>query len=140
MTFVKGRTKPRSRGSEKKGREQSEVQRLKTENLALKRQLTRMRKQLSRMNSDQFENVEEAIGVQTREDEIMRQHQAIEHWRCFTCKEDYLRLIIIQRPDGAFYFRKCPNCENRTRLKPLEAHVEGPPTGGLLRNSDKNSA
>lgn len=108
------------------------MQRLKAENNALKRQLTRMRKQLERINSDHFDNVEEAMGAKTREDEILEVQKLIEHWRCFSCKDDYLRLIIIQRPDGAFYFRKCPNCENRTRLKPLGEHVEGPPDEGRI--------
>lgn len=142
MAVVKGsRIKARSRGSEKKNKELSEIQRLKAENLQLKRQLTRIRKQLARDQADRFDSIDNALEAQIREDEALRelrkQQKLIEHWRCFKCKEDYLRLIIIQRPDGGFYFRKCPGCENRTRLKPLNDKVEGPPSDGLQINLTK---
>ena len=137
MTIPKGaRTRARSRGSEKKVKELSEIQRLKTENGRLKRQLSRIRKQLARDQADRFEDINGALEAQVQEDEarkeIIKQQKLIEHWRCFKCEEDYLRLIVIQRPDGAFYFRKCPQCENRTRLKPLNDQVEGPPAEGSL--------
>lgn len=126
-----GRVKSRSRGSEKKNKEMTEIKRLKADNLNLKRQIARMRKQLSRVNSDSFEDIEGALEAQSREDQLLKeleeQRKMIEHWQCFSCGADYLRLIIIQRPDGAFYFRRCPACENRTRLKPLKGDVEGPP-------------
>ncbi len=132
MAIPKGRFKARSRGSEKKSKDQPEIQRLKIENSQLRRQLSRLRKQITRINTDEYENVEEALGAQNREDEIIGQQKLIEHWRCFHCNDDYLRLIIVQRPDGAFYFRRCPNCERRTRLKPLEDSVVGPPSNGSV--------
>lgn len=126
-----GRIKARPRGSEKKKKELNELQRLKTENLKLKRQLTRLRKELSRAQTDEFSDLDEAREAQSREYqaiiELEKQKRQIAHWQCFKCDLDYLRLIIIQRPDGAFYFRKCPACEHRTRLKPLREDVEGPP-------------
>ena len=136
MAVVKGsRVKARSRGSEKKNKDLSEIQRLRTENASLKRQLSRIRKQLARDQSDRFSDVDDALRAQIREDEafdeIAKQQKLIEHWRCFKCDNDYLRLIIIERPDGGFYFRKCPRCENRTRLKPLSDSVEGPPPEGV---------
>ena len=118
------RCKARARGTDnKKKKDLTEIQRLKAENARLKRQMTRLRKELTRVSNDQFENVREALEVQDREDaafvEMEKKKRLVEHWQCFKCREDYLRLIVIQRPDGAFYFRKCPGCENRTRLKPL---------------------
>lgn len=127
---IGGRSKARARGNERKKKEMSEIQRLKNENIRLKRQLTRLRKELARVNMDRFDNVREALEVQDREDaafqQIEKEKKLVEHWQCFKCREDYLRLIIIERPDGAFYFRKCPACENRTRLKALTDSVEGP--------------
>lgn len=138
MAIVKGnRIKARSRGSEKKTKELSEIQRLKAENLSLKRQLSRIRKQLSRDQNDGFDDINGALQIQILEheaiEEIDKQKKLIEHWRCFKCNEDYLRLIIMQRPDGGFYFRKCPQCGNRTRLKPFSDSVEGPPSEGNIQ-------
>ncbi|MBF0442901.1 MAG: hypothetical protein HQK54_13425 [Oligoflexales bacterium] len=117
-----------SRGSRK---EHDEIHHLREENQKLKRQLNRLRKQIARVDMDKFQNIREVIEAQQKEDdafvEEMKQKKLIEHWQCFKCGRDYLRLIIIYRPDGDFYFRRCPTCNKRTKLKKLEENVVGPP-------------
>ena len=111
-------------------KEHSEMQKLKHENQKLKRQLNRLRKQLARVDLEEFTNVKDALIAQEREDAVIENEtqdkMEIEHWRCYQCEKDYLRLIIVQRPDGDFYFRKCPNCQRRTRLQPFNNQVQGP--------------
>tara|TARA_B100000902_G_C26972027_1_gene745891 strand:+ start:132 stop:506 length:375 start_codon:yes stop_codon:yes gene_type:complete len=111
-------------------KELKEIQRLKHDNVALKRQLNRLRKQIARVNLDRFENVRDALEADHREDEqetkLAKQRRLIERWQCFHCGEDYLRLLVINRPDGEFYFRKCPNCDHRTRMQRFDKGVEGP--------------
>lgn len=46
-------------------------------------------------------------------------------WQCFSCGEGYLRLIIINRPDGRHYFRSCNCCDKRTKIKRYTEDVEG---------------
>lgn len=125
--MAKGKT---LKGKNAKSKEQGELQKLKQENQKLKRQLNRLRKQIARVDLDDFNNVKEALEAQAREDEAYSQleekKKLIDKWRCFDCGTDYLRLIIIQRPDGDFYFRKCPTCLNRTKMKPFSDSVKGP--------------
>ena len=113
-----------------RSKEHSEMQKLKHENQKLKRQLNRLRKQLARVNMDEYSNVKEALDAQDREDVAFEQkdkdRMIVERWQCFQCGQDYLRLVVVQRPDGDFYFRKCPTCEKRTRLKPLTGDIQGP--------------
>jgi hypothetical protein len=116
-----------------RAKEFTEIQKLKHENQKLKRQLERLRKQLARVDFEEYSNIKEALEAQQREDVVFEQQNAEREitakWRCFQCSEDYLRLVIVQRPDGDFYFRKCPKCENRTRLKPFSENVQGPRAG-----------
>jgi len=117
-----------------KDKDHSENQRLKHENQKLKRQLERLRKQLARVDLEVYSNIKEVVEAQQRED-IVFEGEIIDHkrkdnlkkqWQCHQCNEDYLRLVVIQRPDGAFYFRKCPNCTNKTRMKPFSEKITGP--------------
>lgn len=117
-----------------KDKEHSENQKLKHENQKLKRQLERLRKQLARVDLEVYTNIREALEAQEREDlafeeaEKDREKKATlkQQWECHECGMDYLRLVIVQRPDGAFYFRKCPACDNKTRLKPFTEKVQVP--------------
>ena len=116
-----------------KDKEQTINQKLKYENQKLKRQLERLRKQLARVDLEVFTNIKEAMEAQCREDiefETEQKHRDDEssikkQWLCNNCGEDYLRLVIVQRLDGSFYFRKCPACKNKTRLKPFTSDVKG---------------
>ena len=113
---------------DKKDREKKENQKLKQENQKLKRQISRLNKQISRLDLDNFVNIREAMDAQQKEDanfDIEKKKIDVKFkWVCHKCSNDYLRIIIISRPDGDFYFRKCPNCENKTRLKPFTEKVE----------------
>jgi len=113
---------------DKKDRELKENQKLKQENQKLKRQISRLHKQISRLDLENFSTIREALEAQKKEDlvfvEETKQIDVKFKWCCHQCKEDYLRIVIISRPDGDFYFRKCPSCENKTRLKPFTEKVE----------------
>lgn len=113
---------------EKKDREKKENQKLKQENQKLKKQISRLNKQISRLDLDNFGNIREAVEAQQREDIDFglktKQIDVKFKWVCYKCGDDYLRIAIISRPDGDFYFRKCPNCENKTKLKPFTEKVE----------------
>ena len=48
-------------------------------------------------------------------------------WTCKVCKRGHLKLIIINRHDGQYYFRSCidKDCKNRTKMKKYTEDVEG---------------
>lgn len=48
-------------------------------------------------------------------------------WKCHQCGEGVMKLTILSRPDGKFYYRSCSlsPCKNRTNLKPYHDEVEG---------------
>jgi DNA-directed RNA polymerase subunit M/transcription elongation factor TFIIS len=81
-------------------------------------------------------NIKEVLEAQDREDvefenednERKRLDAVKRDWTCRKCGADYLRLMLVQRPDGVFYFRLCPACKNRTRLQPFKDTVKGQET------------
>lgn len=105
------------------------VDRLKKENKQLKIQLARLRKVLDRIDLENYNNLKEIVHKQRREDTDLH-NEKIEsnlekQWECHKCHEDVLRIIIVDRQDGVFYFRRC-SCGNRTKMKKYHDKVEGP--------------
>lgn len=47
-------------------------------------------------------------------------------WKCFSCNLGIMKITIISRQDGKFYFRRCtePKCGHRTELKQFTEDVE----------------
>lgn len=47
-------------------------------------------------------------------------------WKCFTCGTGIMKITVISRPDGKFYYRRCTGekCGHRTELKPFTDDVE----------------
>lgn len=110
-------------------KESNELTRLKKENKLLKRQNARYKKLLQRLDHERFMNIQEAIDAQKKEEnELQKELKAIsleERWKCFDCGKDYLRLVVFNRPDGSFYFRRCPTCGRKTKRKRLIGNIEG---------------
>ena len=109
--------------------EQDLLQKLKRENAKLKTEIAKLRKQIARLDLDRFANFRETLD---RLDEI-EMEQAIKRrdrqvstdkWKCWTCKQGYLKLVVFERRDGVYYFRKCESCSKRTKLKRYTSAVE----------------
>lgn len=45
-------------------------------------------------------------------------------WECHKCEDGYMKMVIINRPDGKHYFRSCTSCDNRTNMKKYHEAVE----------------
>lgn len=109
--------------------EMKEVQKLKLENQKLRRQITKLRKELTKIDVDRYQHLRDLIESQDNEDEQFdRDREADkvkEKWACHTCGHDYLRLVLIRRLDGTFYFRRCPTCMHKTKLQKYTEDVEG---------------
>lgn len=53
--------------------------------------------------------------------------QMEEKWKCHSCNTGIMKIIIVPRHDGKWYFRHCSNqaCKKRTDLKQYHDKVEG---------------
>ena len=110
-------------------KESTELQKAKQEIKLLRRQVSRFKKLLKKLDQEKYENLSEVMEAQAKEEQGLEKKKKeidiTERWKCFDCESDYLRLIVIQRLDGPFYFRRCPSCGRKTKSKPLKNDVEG---------------
>lgn len=111
--------------------EQDRLQRVVQENKKLKGQISQLRKQMSRIDVDRFQNLKDLLDAQDREEQeeaAVKREQTMERdWRCWQCPSGTLRLTVLERRDGVFYYRKCDGCPKKTRLQPYSNKVkEGP--------------
>lgn len=106
-----------------------QLDKLKNENRKLKRQISSLRKQIARIDLDRYHNIRELLekyDAEEQEEELQRQEEAAkEEWRCHDCDRDYLRLVVFNRRDGTFYFRKCFTCGKRTKTQKYHDKVKG---------------
>jgi len=110
------------------GGEQKVNRRLKLENQKLRKQISSLRKQLSRIDIDRYSHLKDMIEAHDEEDSKFDSKVELAElklkWQCHSCEQDYLKLIIVPRLDGTFYFRRC-TCGHRTKLKKYHDNVEG---------------
>lgn len=108
-------------------KEFTDVQKLKAENKALKRHITRLRKQIIKADLERTEinSLLEREELLAKEEEKKKINKELEKkWQCHKCSHGVLKLYLIQRRDGVFYYRKCI-CGNRTTTKKYHDKVDG---------------
>ena len=122
----------RSHRKSRNDSEHSVNQKLKFENQKLKKQISQLRKQLSRIDIDRYSHLRDIIEAQDNEDHDLEAelYMLKKEWECHKCKNDHLRVVIVPRADGVFYLRRCPSCNNKTKLKRYTDSVAGIGTDG----------
>ena len=64
--------------------------------------------------------------IETTKEETYQEFK--QKWKCFQCNVGVMKITMINRQDGRFYFRNCTNtegkCKHRTELKPFTDDVE----------------
>jgi hypothetical protein len=110
-------------------KEFNKVQKLAHENKQLKKEVSRLRKEMDKLEH-RYENLDDLVQHQYNEDYPDRKLEnplikPAKKWNCHKCAEGMLKLVIINRPDGAHYLRKCSHCPNKTRLKKYTDGVDG---------------
>lgn len=62
--------------------------------------------------------------IEVVKEETYQEHKA--KWKCHICGQGLMKLTVVTRQDGKWYFRKCnqPKCVNRTDLKQFNDDVE----------------
>jgi DNA-directed RNA polymerase subunit M/transcription elongation factor TFIIS len=110
-------------------KELDELQKVKYENKRLKKQIASLRKQLQRVDIDRYENLKDLLYKHANEDleeKIKVQKQKLKkQWECHVCRAGFMKIHTINRRDGLVYYRKCTECDNRTKIKPYNNKVEG---------------
>ncbi len=109
-------------------KELDQLQKLKYENQKLKKENSRLRKLIQRGQADQ-ELLHELVQQKTEEDELAQAEKIAENkWRCYDCNNGVLKIHLLKRLDGVFYYRCCsnPECGKRTKLQRHSKSVEGP--------------
>ena len=113
----------------KNQKELKEVQVLKQENAKLKKQVSKLRKVISKLDTQNYQFVKDVVDSHDRQDrdyqEGIRKNVLEEKWQCHQCEDGILRITILNRLDGTFYFRKCDCCSHRTKLKKVHDDVDG---------------
>lgn len=110
-------------------KELSQLQKAVRENKRLKQQVAQLRKLVSKFDLDRFNDFKELVETNEKLEERFRKQEARkqlkEKWQCWACRTGILRIVVLPRRDGVFYFRKCSECDNRTKTKTYDASVEG---------------
>lgn len=122
--------KPRRLNQHKEKREQSEINRYKTEIKLLKQQLARERKLRRKLEDGQaFSMIDELEEITEREergfDQQVTRQEIEKDWKCYECDQGTLVIYTVCRPDGEFYLRKCNCCKNKTKLQKYHPGVRG---------------
>ena len=111
------------------GPETDQLAKLKQENRTLRKQISQLRKQFARVDLDRFQNLKDLLDSHDKQEQEEaakeQEQQSRKDWECWNCREDHLRLSVIERRDGVFYFRKCYSCNRRTKLQKYTSEVKG---------------
>lgn len=108
-------------------------QRLKLENEKLRRQIAQLRKALARVDLDRYTNLRDIVQQHYRLEDAER-HAAKEReslelmrkeWQCNTCESGHLEIILVNKLNDLYYYRKCTNCAHRTTLQRYNKNVRG---------------
>ena len=107
-----------TRGSKEYSREQ----RLVHENQRLKRQVGVLRKQLARLDLDRYDSIKDILEEHSQENKPQTSQEFLENLKkTWACNENgcqgYLEIILYNKINSTFYYRRCTSCVHRTKSK-----------------------
>lgn len=117
-------------GKSRRGeKEFSREQKLIHENKRLKREISQLRKQLARLDLDRYDTVREMIEEHGHESTAQTGQELLENlkktWTCNDCRNGFLEIILYNKIDSTWYYRKCSNCDHRTKSQKYTPEVKG---------------
>lgn len=110
-------------------RDFSREQRLSHENKDLKQEILRLRKLLARVDLDKFGQIKETVEKHCKDDNAQYGQDLLDRlkqeWRCTKTAgcEGYLEIIIFNKINDTYYFRRCSECSNRTPSQKYDSKV-----------------
>ena len=121
--------------SKRTDREFGREKRLSHENKKLKKEIAQLRKLLARVDLDRYSQVKDIIQEHYQEEKEQEGQDILDRlkqeWKCYKCSNGYLEITLYTRRDGTYYYRKCYECDNRTKSQRYDAQN----VKGILRNS-----
>ena len=119
----------------------SREQRLYHENEKLKKQLAQLRKQLARIDLDRYSNVRDIVHKHYQQEDAelhaQREAESLEQlkreWKCVKCSDGHLEILLINKMNDLWYYRKCICCPHRTKLQKYNKQVRG-----IVKKSKEN--
>jgi hypothetical protein len=113
-------------------------QRLIKENRQLKRELSHLRKQISRLDLEGLETAKQMCFDQEEKDRLNENVGEVgssletlkKTWSCESCNIGWLEITLYSKLGVTNYYRKCNNCDNRTKGK----RYDGDSVKGILKN------
>lgn len=108
-------------------KEQDQLQKVIEENQRLKKQISKLRKVIKNIDIEHYQFVQDLLNSKTfKENPIKTTKKELEkQWECHQCSEGIMRLIIVHKLREPYYFRKCDNCTNKTKLKKYDDSIKG---------------
>lgn len=109
-------------------KEYTKEQRLFHENQQLKREIAQLRKRMARLDLDRYENIKDTINEHYQEDNAEEGQKILkkvkDQWTCHKCFEGHLQMVVYNKVNETWYFRRCDKCENRTPSKKYSTDVK----------------
>lgn len=117
-------------GKSRRGaKEFTKEQRLIKENKQLKQDLGQLRKQLARLDLDRYDSIKEMLEDHAPKSQPEFGADFLENlkktWLCDDCRNGYLEIILYNKIESTWYYRKCTNCTNRTKSQKYSTEVKG---------------
>lgn len=110
-----------------KEKEWDEIQKLKAENKKLRTQVGKLRKVIKNIDIEHYQFVQDLLNSENFKDNPVKitKKELEKQWQCYECESGVMRLVTIHRVGEPYYFRKCDNCDNRTKMKKYTDEVQG---------------
>lgn len=102
----------------------------------LKKENERLRKQVNTVNFVQVNQdfLDYLEFKEVEKDEVNQERSLKDKWLCHACGRDVLYINILSLPNNQKkYYRACPSCNKKTKLKNFTNSVKG-----LFRNNKEN--
>jgi hypothetical protein len=114
------------RGEREFGREKK----LAHENKRLKQQVSQLRKMLARVDLDRYSNLKQTIEKHYQEEQAQEGQDILDkvkkEWACQVAGcEGYLEIILYNKIDSTWYYRRCNCCPHRTKSQKYSPEVKG---------------
>lgn len=125
--------------SKRSDKEFTREQKLVRENRQLKQELKHLRKQIARLDGDRFETLRQMVADQEETERFQENmpppssnlETLKKDWACNSCSTGFLEITLYTKIGQTFYYRKCSECQNRTKGKRYDSES----VKGIIKNA-----
>lgn len=78
------------------------------------------------MDLDRYDSLKEMLEEHVEQDTQAEILETLKKsWTCVECSEGHLEIILYNKIDSTWYYRKCTNCPHRTKSQKYSPAVQG---------------